>query len=85
MYLYVVKHDSECQKAINLVRKSKIAEVEIVDLLEKKITSFNLEADLGTSRIPILETNEYVLSGYERIESYLENHIRENLASHKAE
>jgi len=73
MYLYIVPHREECRKAVELVHKLGLDDIEVVDIIERRITSWNLATDLGTSLVPLLEAGEYIIAGYENVKSYLEN------------
>jgi len=77
MYLFVIKHDPECQKAIRLV--SSRPEVHVVDMIDRNISSTNLAMDYGTSKIPLLRTGSgTVVSGYQDIEAYLRKYSNDN-------
>jgi len=76
MDLYVFSDQKESKEAIRLVRslmKQKRKELKVVDIEKAGISTLDLQMDLGSSKIPLLDTEETVVTGLNNIRDFVMN------------
>jgi len=73
VYLFIKNGDTECENTRKIIEDSGIP-LKIIDV-EKNNVQCSMWFDVGSGKVPILVTNELVISGLNYIKPYIQKKL----------